>query len=496
MRQAGSASLTNSMDKNGIVCEDLTFRYSQTSKYEVISHASLFIEQGRVTVISGSSGCGKSTLLYLMAGIYPQNAGVVDSGRVLVEGQEIGELEPSERMPLVGMMFQNPDLQFCMDTVENELVFCLENKGEDPADMQRQMDEALAFCGISHLKEKTLYTLSGGEKQKVMLACVTLLRPKWLLLDEPFANIDPASTAELVQKLGKLHEELGIGIVAVDHQVAHWLPILDEVVLLGAGGELLSRGITRDNLKEYRQTFEELGIVYPGQSYREPVRRAPVQDEPVLSIRGLCAGYGETAVLCGLDADFYRGRAYAVTGLSGSGKSTLFSVLCGLVPYQGSVQLEGKELKKLRKKALAHKLGFVFQNPQDQFVAGSVFDEIAVSLKKRGREEELEERVKAVLQEIGLWKYRFLSPFMLSQGQQRRLAVAALLAYDCEILVCDEPTYAQDLRAIRAVMELLERRVGQGLTLIFSTHDKQLGCDYADELYVLEDGKLKREELP
>ncbi|MEA5002191.1 MAG: ABC transporter ATP-binding protein, partial [Christensenella sp.] len=401
----------------------------------------------------------------------------------------------SERMPLVGMMFQNPDLQFCMDTVENELIFCLENKGEDPADMQRQMDEALAFCGISHLKEKALHTLSGGEKQKMMLACVTLLRPKWLLLDEPFANIDPDSTIELVQRIGRLNREMGIGIVAVDHQVAHWLPIMDEVMLLGTGAELLARGITRDNLSEYKQTFEELGIVYPEQSYREPARREKGTDEEVLSIRGLCAGYGDNKVLSGLDADFSRGKTYAVTGLSGSGKSTLFSVLCGIVAYQGSVLLHGQELKKLRKKALSHKLGFVFQNPQDQFVASSVFDEIAVSLKKRVAEDEMEQRVKDVLKEIGLWKYRFLSPFMLSQGQQRRLAVAALLAYDCEILVCDEPTYAQDLRAIRAVMELLDRRVEQGLTLIFSTHDRQLAHDYADALYVLRDGKLKREDI-
>lgn len=495
MQQARSALRTNFMDKNGIEINDLTFRYSQTSKYEIISHASLFIEQGRVTVLSGSSGCGKSTLLYLMAGVYPQNAGVVDGGTVTVDGQAVGELNPSARMPLVGMMFQNPDLQFCMDTVENELVFCLENKGEDPSDMQCRMDEALDFCGILHLKEKALYTLSGGEKQKVMLACVTLLRPEWLLLDEPFANIDPASTKDLVQKLGELHRKSGVGIVAVDHQVAHWLPILDEIVLLGEGGALLERNITRDNLDRHREKFEGLGIVYPGQNYRQKEKRERHENEEVLRIQGLCAGYGEKTILNGLDAVFEKGKAYAVTGLSGSGKSTFFSVLCGIIPYQGSVLLHGQELKKLRKKALSHKLGFVFQNPQDQFVTSSVFDEIAVSLKKRVAEEEMETQVKTVLKEIGLWKYRFLSPFMLSQGQQRRLAVAALLAYDCEILVCDEPTYAQDLSAIRAVMELLDRRVEKGLTLIFSTHDRQLAHDYADEVYALQNGKLVREEI-
>ena len=206
------------------------------------------------------------------------------------------------------MMFQNPDRQFCMDTVENELVFCLENKGEDPSDMRRRMDEALDFCGISHLRKKALYTLSGGEKQKVMLACVTLLRPEWLLLDEPFANIDPASTKELVQKLGELHKKSGVGIVAVDHQVAHWLPILDEIVLLGEGGALLERNITRDNLDRHREKFAGLGIVYPGQNYRQQKKRERRGNEEVLRIQGLRAGYGEKNILNGLDAalDVYK----------------------------------------------------------------------------------------------------------------------------------------------------------------------------------------------
>lgn len=142
---------------------------------------------------------------------------------------------------------------------------------------------------------------------------------------------------------------------------------------------------------------------------------------------------------------------------------------------------------------MAHRLGFVFQNPQDQFVAQSVYEEMAVSLRQTYQGEELEQKIKEYLQEVGLWRYRRMSPFMLSQGQQRRLAVAALLAYDCSVLVCDEPTYAQDARSLQAVMELLMKRVEEnGLTLIFSTHDRQLAADYADIWYVLEDGKLKR----
>ena len=486
--------MNSTADPGGIRCEALTFRYMETSKYKVVDHVDMAIPEGKVTILTGPSGCGKSTLLYLMAGIYPQNAGIVDEGRVTVNGEEMGGLYPHERARIAGMMFQNPDLQFCMDTVNGELAFCLENMGEDPAEMDGKIQDALSFCGIGHLRDRAFHTLSGGEKQKVMLACTVLIRPRWLLLDEPFANIDPASAQVLVEKLGQLHRERGMGIVAVDHQLAPWLPIMDEAVLLGEGARVRQRGVTPGNLPEYGETFEEMGIAFPGREYCSR-RENNAPGEAVLTVRGLCAGYDGEKILDGLDADFYKGKVHAVTGASGSGKSTFFSIWCRIVPYEGSILLEGEELKRIRKKAMAHRLGFVFQNPQDQFVAQSVYEEMEVSLRQTYEGEKLEAKVKEYLQETGLWRYRRMSPFMLSQGQQRRLAVAALLAYDCKVLVCDEPTYAQDVRSLKSVMKLMMDRVREkGLTLIFSTHDKQLARDYADIFYTLADGKLERRE--
>ncbi|MEG2625232.1 MAG: ATP-binding cassette domain-containing protein [Christensenella sp.] len=478
-------------EAEGIKCENLTFRYQETSKRAVVDGANIVIPKGRVTVITGPSGCGKSTLLYLMAGIYPQNAGIVNAGTLTVDGQEIGKLYPHERAGIVGMMFQNPDLQFCMDTVKNELVFCLENKGTPPAEMDSMIDAALLFAGVGELQNRLLSTLSGGEKQKVMLACVVLARPQWLLLDEPFANVDPDCARELIERLGSLYREYGVSIVAVDHKVEPWLPIADEIMLVGAGACEKLRGITPQNIQDYKEAFCEAGIIFPSQIYAKK-EESMTPKEPILRLRGVSAGYGTKRVLDDLNVDFYKGKIHAIMGKSGSGKSTLFSVLCRICKYDGSILLEGDELKKLRKKAQAHRLGFVFQNPQDQFVAQSVYDEMAVSLKQRYEGEALDRKIKDYLQEIGLWRYRLLSPFMLSQGQQRRLAVAALLAYDCTVLVCDEPTYAQDLNALLSVMKLLCDRVKKaGLTLIFSTHDERLARDYADVRYVLRDGKTE-----
>ncbi len=468
---------------------DVTFAYEQSGKNDILQNASLTIEPGRVTVLTGASGCGKSTLLYLACGLYPKNAGVVKQGGVTIGGRDVSAIFPEERARLVCMMFQNPDLQFCMDTVKNELVFCLENVRTPPEEMDVLIDSALSFCNITHLKDRLLVTLSGGEKQKALLACMVALRPKWLLLDEPFANIDPAAARQIANKLQQMRDQFGTGIVAVDHHLDNWTDIADEVIVIERKGVTALRGVCPQNLP--LAELEKLGVSAPSLPYQTKKPAKPGAPEPILKLRDVCVTIGGQPILSGLDAQFYRGRIHAVTGASGSGKSTLFGALCGLHRYDGSIELCGRELKKTRPRSLGRLLGFVFQNPQDQFVSGSVLGEITTSLKTVLREPEIDAEAERILRATGLWRYRFVSPYMLSQGQQRRLAVAALLAYRCELLVCDEPTYAQDRNSLRTLMAELQSQVAdRGLTLIFSTHDEKLAREYADHTYRLEGGRL------
>ena len=255
--------------------DHLSFAYFEDGK-DTISDFSAAFTSERISVLTGVSGCGKSTLLYLAAGLYPHNGGVLRSGRVLVEGQDIGQLPANERCQLVSMMFQNPELQFCMDTVRNELIFCLENLCTPPEQVEAAMDRALDFCGIPYLKNRTLHSLSGGEKQKVMLACLVLIRPQWLLLDEPFANIDDASAAAIAQKLRQLHKETGMGILAVDHRLDHWVGTADELYILRDGALLPE---TLDLHRPDLNRLEQEGVIAPGISYAgaeesdRPVRR-------------------------------------------------------------------------------------------------------------------------------------------------------------------------------------------------------------------------------
>ena len=460
--------------------DDLTFSYFEDSK-NIIDHFSAEFNAEKIHVLTGVSGCGKSTLLYLAAGLYPHNGGVVRGGRVLIGETEAATLPANERCALVGMMFQNPELQFCMDTVRNELIFCLENLCTPPEEVESEIDRALDFCEIQHLKHRMLHTLSGGEKQKVILACLVMIKPRWLLLDEPFANIDNASAAQITQKLRQLHDEQGTGILAVDHRLDHWIGVADDLSIFRDGALL---PYTLDLHKPDFTRIEQEGIIAPGLPYSPHLATANAGDV-VLELKNICVSYGKKTILSSLNATFRCGLIYAIVGESGCGKSTLFNALAGICRYSGTILLDGQDLKKSKRKSFG-KLGFVTQNPQDQFIGGTVRQEISSSLKT-----DAEAQSEAILRDIHLWRYREISPYLLSQGQQRRLGVAALMAYDCQVLICDEPTYAQDRNNTITIMDDLCRQAREHqVALIFSTHDTQLAEDYSDVVLTLKGGQL------
>lgn len=466
----------------GITFDNLSFKYSENLK-PLVDKLGWSVDRRAITVLTGASGCGKSTLLYLAAGLYPENSGIITTGHVLIEGKDPAKLNPPERCRLVGMMFQNPELQFCMDTVRNEILFCLENIAIPQEEMEEKLRFSLDFCGIRDLENRALLSLSGGEKQKAALACVVAISPEWVLLDEPFANIDDMSARSIAAALGKLHKEKGVGILAVDHRLDNWIGIADNVAIM-KDGRIIPEEIDVRNANP--EKLRDLGIIAPGVHYAPSIPQ-PTPSDIVLEFHNLKACRGKKEILHGISASFRRGMIYAIIGESGSGKSTLFGALSGIFPYSGKALLDGKDIKHL-KRSEAGMIGFITQNPQDQFVGGTVRDEILSSLRK---DPEAASKSEEILRAIKLWRYRDISPYLLSQGQQRRLGTAALIVYDCHCLVCDEPTYAQDLMNTMAIMNALCQEARErNIALIFSTHDRQLAADYADEILTLKEGQL------
>jgi len=484
--------------------DDVVFRFLEKGKRNVLDHVSLEIEAGGITVLMGGSGCGKSTLAAVAAGLYPENGGFMESGEIRLFGQPLKGMNQQQRAALLTLMFQNPDLQFCMDTLRKEMRFCMENLCVPPEQMDEKLTRAGAHLGVAEMLDRSLHTLSGGEKQKAALACLYVMESRCILLDESFANIDRSAARGILELLVRFKQE-GRTVIAIDHRADLWLDAADEIVILGEGGRVKACGIRRENLAEYRQTFEENGLFYP----QAPVRLYPPRPagEAMLCFRGVNIRRGRPAgkkrgdrkeeeplLLRQADAQFPRGSMTAVLGPSGCGKTTTFLAVLKQHPYTGSIQLNGRELNRMRPGDLYRQVGIVFQNPANQFITQNVEEEIRASLRVWERqlsEEKREQRVSQLLESYQLTRCRRYSPYMLSQGQQRRLAVLSVLAGGQKLLLLDEPTYGQDDRSSRAIMLQLRRKIEEeGLTVIFITHDRALAAVWADRVYELSGQKL------
>ena len=485
--------------------QDVVFRYLEQGKRSILDHVSLDIPAGSVTVLMGAGGCGKSTLAAVAAGLYPENGGFLTGGRVLWFGRALTDMNPQQRARQVSMLFQNPDLQFCMDTLREEMRFCMENLCMDPAAMDLRIDAAAAELGVQALLDQPLYTLSGGEKQRAALACLYVMESRCLLLDECFANLDRDAGRQLMGMLQKIHRQ-GRTIIAIDHQPDLWLDTADEFVLLGEGGRVAARGLHKGNLAQYRPLFDALGLFYP----KAPAPHHPAREEgePVLCFQEVSVARGESRrprfgrksapgplLLDHARAQFPRGAMTAVLGPSGCGKTTALLAVLRCHAYTGRITLDGADLETIRRRELYRQVGIVFQNPANQFITQNVTEEVVASLRVWNpgwSEESCRAEADRRLEEYGLSLYRRYSPYMLSQGQQRRLAVLSVLCGGQKLLLLDEPTYGQDARSVQAIMaQLREKVAAEGLSVIFITHDRALAAAWADKIYWLRNRRLE-----
>ena len=466
--------------KKVLSCEDIEFKYQINSKKNIIDGFSYDFLEGKVYLISGFSGCGKSTLAYILSGLYPEHKGIMSKGKVLLLNREISEYSPNERVKDIMMMFQNSDAQFCMEKVKDEIIFCLENIEYPVEKMDELVDIVLSEMDILYLKDRDLSSLSGGEKQKVALAIILAISPKIIILDEPFANVDYESSQEIIQKLKRLNEENKTTIIAIDHRISLWKDIEYEFLYLGKGCKILDDTSyfeleDSEEIKENRENLKE--------------------KEVVLELENISIGYGEKKLLENCSLIAREGEIVSLVGKSGAGKSSLLLNITGLTKIKnGTIKFLGKDIKRWKRKEILKNIGIVFQNPQNQFITYKVIDELIFSMKQNEKDEKkLLERAENLLKQFNLYEYRNYSPFALSQGQQRKVAVLSMLSGDQKILLCDEPTYGQDNRTSKEIMEFLKKRANEGLTIIIVSHDRNLVYEYSDSIYeVTEEKELRR----
>ncbi|SCL17334.1 energy-coupling factor transport system ATP-binding protein [Micromonospora nigra] len=448
-----------------------------------VRQVDLRVRPGERVLLLGPSGAGKSTLLAALAGLLPDDSGERE-GDVTVDG-----LEPRDARERVGIVFQDPETQLVMARCGDDVAFGLENRGVPAGEIWPRVDEALHRVGFPYRRDRLTAALSGGEQQRLALAGALALRPRLLLLDEPTANLDPAGAALVREAIGRAMDA-DTTLVLVEHRVAEALPLVDRVVVLDPGGGVRADGPPDDVFGRYGDALAAEGVWVPGRTVPPRRARNPAGDVLLTADR-----LGLPPRLAATDLTVRAGEALAVLGRNGTGKSTLALLLGGLLrPGLGRVTasraLAGADTRtpphRWRGPALADRIGSVFQDPEHQFVARTVFDELALGPRRAGQPDAaVRSTVDTLLERLRLTRLAGANPYTLSGGEARRLSVATALATAPRLLICDEPTFGQDRRTWRELLDLFAdlRDAGHGLVAV--THDIDFVAALADRTVAL-----------
>lgn len=463
-------------------------------RVEALKDVDLSADAGSLTLVCGASGCGKSTLMKALTGLVPQMTPGELDGVVRINGRNLADVALTDVGHLCSSVFQNPRTQFFCDTVAEELAFCGENYGRERATLRQQSERAAKLMGISHLLERKLTTLSGGQLQKVALACALASGAPVLLADEPTSNLDPAAISEVRAAL-KVLKEQGLTIVVVEHRL-HFLRGLADQVLLMEGGRVTRRWNGAEFFSMGQAQRRSLGLrtlVDPGppetwvgqgqagsqenQADSQENREA-TPSQARLSCRGLSFAYGTSPVFEGLDADFPAGQITCIAGANGVGKTTLVRVLCGLAaPSSGTISLDGVPAsRKTRRSACA----LVMQDTGRQLFSDTLAGELTI-----GASHASGQSGEQLLADFDLANLGERHPLSLSGGQKQRLVIAAARATGRPIVILDEPTSGVDARHLDSITATLRRIADEGAAVVVVTHDGEFAAACADRLITL-----------
>ena len=462
---------------------NINFRYAGGTDAGGLVNINLIIPDGQVILLCGRSGCGKTTLTRLVNGLIPNYYEGELSGEVLLDGKNISRLPLYETAKYVGSVFQNPRTQFFTVDSTSELAFGCENQGLPEEKIIQRVKSTAEQFGMENLLGKNIFSLSGGEKQKIACASVSTSDPPIIVLDEPSSNLDVAAIDDLRQVLS-LWKKQGKTILIAEHRL-YYLHDLADRVLYVKDGEI-EREYTPaefDSLSD--STRKEMGLRPFSLSKLKPANQYQAHTAKLMEFQNFCFAYKkrEPESLHIPSAGLPVGETIAIIGLNGAGKSTLARCICGLEKKCGLLQVDGKTLDW---KARLKHCYMVMQDTSHQLFTESVMDEVLLSM-----DNEDETVADEILKQFDLLEYKDRHPLSLSGGQKQRVAIASAIVSNREIIVFDEPTSGLDLKHMREVARSLKSLADQGKTLLVITHDPELvmaGCSYVVHM---EKGQIK-----
>jgi len=519
------SQLASSQSKFIAQLERVTYwHYGKTKA--ALADVNVKIKRGSFTLLVGPSGCGKSTLCMMLNGIIPQLLGGTLEGRVIVEDGFVNESKVQELAQSVGMLFQDPEWMFATLQVEDEVAFGPENLRRPPAEISANVKTALDYVGMNNLRKNLVWALSGGQIQKLGLASVLAMQPALIVLDEPTANLDPATTHQVHELILRLRDE-GKTIVLVTKDLDEFLAQADDLILLDKG-RVLAQGSPREVIEKHGASMLNLGVWLPestevglrlkqlgllngqavpitvkeaaeafrGFNFAAPRAQADSVTRGDLLVRAENVRFDysrKSQALRGVSFDINQGELIAIVGQNGAGKSTLSKLMVGLLkPTGGSLTLFGRKARSWNVQDLANDVALVFQNPEHQFLCDTVREELEYSLFAQGIDEpvEVRRRVDNMLTRLEIADSATNHPFSLSAGAKRRLGVATMLVGGrARLLIVDEPTYGQDKRLTESLMDLINNLRREGITVVMITHDMRLVDAHIDRAVVMAAGE-------
>jgi len=513
-----------------ISLENVTYTHFERSEPALLD-LNLSIPAGTLTLVVGPSGSGKSTLCNVLSGAAPNLIGGEFEGRCIVDGKDTQQTPIRELAPTVGWVFQDAEVMFSMLEVEDEVAFGPENLCLPPEIIRRDVDQMLDYVGLTPHRRSLVWELSGGQIQKLGLACALVMHPQIVILDEPTANLDPVAT-QWVHDLVLDLQNRGTTVVLVTKELDEFMAEANQMVVLNQGqvvavgppNEVIIRhGLFLSNeLGVWLPETTEIGLALQRRGLLTP-ERVPIRVEETLEIlrsarwepgpqasppateicrdhkvlihaQDLSFAYSDgTEALKSVSFDIHQGELMAIVGRNGAGKSTLARLIVGLLrPEHGDLTILGRPAQKWNVRDLANHIGLVFQNPEHQFLTDTVRDEIAYSLLAQGIDdpEAVEKHVRETLHLLEIEDVIDMHPFALSAGAKRRLGVATMLVGNPQVLIVDEPTYGQDRAMTRTLMALLTDLRERGVTIVMITHDMRVVEEYTERVLVMSAGEI------
>ena len=462
---------------------NVSFSYGNVSeKKDSISEISFFIKKGETVLFCGDSGCGKSTVGRLINGLIPNYYEGNIVGEIYINGVNSDKCSLEDISNISGSVFQNPKTQFFTVDTTSELAFASENKGVSETEIISKIKKTVRLFNIDNLLGENIFSLSGGEKQKIACASVSVTDPDIIILDEPSSNLDKQSTKDL-RNIIELWKKQGKTIIIAEHRLYYLQGLLDHIFYMESGRIV---DCYDDESKFYEQHKSK---IRPFTLSKYPIEVRKLTGTETFILSNLKFAYKKNKMILDIEnLQFPLNNVVAIIGDNGVGKSTFARCICGLESKDRSkIKYNDKILKK---KDRLRNCYMVMQDTNHQLFTESVEDELLL-----GADKTIKNDIISIMEELNLLELRERHPMSLSGGQKQRVAIASALSSNRDILIFDEPTSGLDLSHMIQVANEIKKLADKKKTVIIITHDYEFIATCCNYVIQMDKGQIKEQYL-